>query len=210
MSKKRREARKKISNRLRTKRLIKKYGNWIAVHSDWTGKIIPDCEITEYDAFTHGWKDLWHMCINELNPIVHRLELENSLYFVQIKEKFGEICAYTSISNSEVDHVIDKYATISAHVCQWCGKPDSPISKGGWICCQCKECDERESKKYGRSYTKPYEERFNVEHCEISNTYGYTHWHDGIKEDVEVDISDTVKEYRDRWTRKQRRHKMND
>ena len=214
MSKKRRKARKKISNQLRAKRLIKKYGNWIALHSDWTGKIIPDCEITEYDAFRFGWKDLWHMCINELNPIVHKLGIENELYFQQIKEKYGELRVYTNMCPREVTDVIDKYSVISANVCQWCGRPDSPISKGGWVDCKCKECDERDQKERG-SYKLPYEERYNTdpEHCKISNIHKYTHWSNGVREDVVIDISDTVNKYRLKWNnkenRKKARHKMN-
>lgn len=203
MSAKRRKARQKISNHLRVKKIIKKYGNWIAVHNDWTGKIIPDCEITEYDAFTHGWADLWHMCIKELNPIIHRLGLENSLYFVQIKEKFGELRVYTNMCVDEVENVIDKYTAISSHVCQWCGRPDSPISTGYWIECRCKVCDDKVQKKHG-AYKTPYNERFDIDptHCSIPDTYGYTRYENGKKEDVTVDISDTVKEYRERWERK--------
>ena len=203
MSKKRREARKKISNRLRTKKIIKKYGNWIAIHSDWTGKIIPDCELTEYDAFAGGWADLWHMCIAELNPIVHRLRLENILYFVQIKEKYGEICVYTNHYWPEIESVLDKYATISAHVCEWCGRPDSPISKGGWVMCKCRICDDKDQKKYG-TFKTPYWERYDTdpEHCGIPNTYKYSQFVGDKKIDVTVDISDTVREYRERWERK--------
>lgn len=205
MSAKRRKARQRISDCLRTKKMIKKYGNWIAIHGDWTGEIIPNIGGTEYDAFgsNSGWADLWHMCIKELNPIIHRLGLEDRLYFVQIKEKFGEIRAYTNMCVDEVEDIIDKYAAISSHVCQWCGRPDSPISTGYWIECRCKVCDNKIQKKYG-AYKAPYNERFNIDpvHCSIPNTYGYTRYENGKKEEVTVDISDTVKEYRERWERK--------
>ena len=209
MSRKRKEARKRISKRLKTKRLIKKYGNWIAVHSDWTGEIIPD--YTEYDAFLYGWRDLWHMCINELNPIIHRLGLENSLYFVQIKEKFGELRVYMNYCVDEVEDVLSKYSIISGNVCQWCGRPDSPTSMGGWIDCKCKQCDSKEKYQY---CTTPYEERYNTDpdKCRIPETRKYSYLADGKRVDMEIDISDTVNEYRERWERKeqrkQRRHKM--
>lgn len=195
-------------DRLRSKRLAKKYGDWILTHSAWTGKVDKRDKWlgNEYDAFRNcGWNDLWHMCIDEINEEVHKSKyLEKNFYFKQIKEKYGEIRAYTNFYNEEIGRIIDNYSFISSNVCQRCGKPDSSISKGYWVECCCKDCYEKYWK--GREHM-PYEEAYDTdpEHTIISDVRHVRHFSKDGEWDEDIDISETVKKVREAWNKKQNR-----
>lgn len=194
-------------HRLRSKRLAKKYGDWILAHNAWSGKVNKRSKwlSNEYDAFSGGWRDLWHMCIEDINKEIHKSKrLEREFYFMQIKEKYGEIRAYTNFVTKEIDRIIEDYSFISANVCQRCGKPDSSISKGCWVECCCKDCYEKEWK--GKEH-KPYEEAYdtNPEHTIIPDMYTVRHFNEGNEWNENIDISKKVKKVRDNWSKKQER-----
>lgn len=198
------------SNRLRSKRLAKKYGDWILAHNAWNGKVDKRDKwlSNEYDAFRHsGWSDIWHMCIDEINEEVHKNKyVERNFYFTQIKEKYGEIRAYTNFFTKEIDRIIENYSYISGNVCQRCGKPDSSISKGYWVECCCKDCYEKEWK--GKEH-RPYEEVYdtNSEHTIIPDVRTVCHFSKDGDWNEDIDISKTVKKVRDNWNKKQERKK---
>lgn len=202
--------RKKMKQeRLRNKKILKKYGNWIGLHSDWSGELIED--YTEYNAFTGGWGMLWHMLINDLNPLIHKYNLQNKFYFEQIKEKYGEIRAYHNGAPKEIDDLINAYSFISNNVCQWCGRPDSAISKGYWVQCQCKQCFD----KYWKNKTNEhlsYEERYdtNPEHCRIPDVRKVTRFSKNGNETIEYDIKDIVDRYRNKWYNKHKEVAMDE
>ena len=196
------------SNRLRSKRLAKKYGDWIYTHDAWSGMLDKhDKWLTnDYDAFEHsGWNDLWHMCIDEINKEIHKSKyLEKHFYFEQIKEKYGEIRAYPVICTKEIDRIIENYSVISRNVCQKCGKPDSSVSKGYWVECVCKDCYE---KRWKKKEHQPYEEAYDIdpEHTIIPNVRHIRHYDKNGDWDEYIDISETVNKIKNLWNKKQER-----
>lgn len=212
MSAKRKKARAKISELIRNKKLSKKYGNWIRVR--WWNREkgfygYADNFLNEYNAFGGGWGMLWRMLIKDLNPLIHKYNLQDTFQFEEIKEKYGEIRAYHNGAPREIDDLIDSYTTISRNVCQWCGRPDSAVSKGGWVECQCKQCFNKywEDKKDHPSY----EELFHTdpEDCKISDVYRYTRCSKDGDQKIEIDIRDIADRYRKKWYRKHKEAIMN-
>lgn len=198
-------AKQKKQQRLRNKRLVKKYGNWIRVR--WWNRHkmrydFADNYLNEYDAFGGGWGMLWRMLIADLNPLIHKYNLQDTFQFEEIKEKYGEIRVYHNCCIQEISDLIDSYAAISSNVCQWCGRPDSAVSKGGWVECQCKQCYEKYWSK--RGYDKKYEEDFNTdpEKCKIAESYIYRRFSKEGSRDFEIDLTDITDRYRKKWNNK--------
>lgn len=206
MSAKRKKARAKISELIRNKKLSKKYGNWIRVRWwNWEkgSYSYADNFLNEYDAFSRGWSMLWHMMIADLTPLMRKYNLQDKFFFEEIKEKYGEIRAYHNGAPDEIEDIIDAYSVISRNVCQWCGRPDSAISKGYWVECQCEQCFD----KYWKDSTKEhpsYEEQYDTdpESCRISDIRKITRFSKDGNKTIEYDIKDIADRYREKWNNK--------
>ena len=208
MSAKRRKARLKISEVIRNKKLSKKYGNWIRVKW-WDRKKgfygYADDYLNEYDAFGKGWGMLWRMMITDLAPLMRKYNLQDKFFFEEIKEKYGEIRAYHNGAPDEINNIIDAYSVISRNVCQWCGRPDSAISKGYWVECQCKQCFDKYWKRRNSTKEHPsYEEQYDTdpEHCRIPDVRKVTRFSKDGNETIEYDIKDIADRYRNKWNNK--------
>lgn len=198
---KKKQAKRRKARILRVKRLAKKYGKWIVSRYVWTGK--PYWEFSYYDEFTNGWANLWHMLIDEINVEIHKHpKLVNEFYFLQVKEKYGEIRAYTCNSTNEIERIIDKYSHISRHVCAYCGKPDTAMTNTGWIYPACKDCYEKHMR-----CSKPYEEVADIENAKCPDYFEVNrHYPDGHNEVIRYDIKETADRYRTKWERRCKRH----
>ena len=90
-----------------------------------------------------GWFDLLKTLILELK----RLDTNQHLQVVQVKEKFGTLRFYINpIENTIYDAVmesIEKAEQISSITCELCGKPGT-INNKGWISVRCPECRSKE------------------------------------------------------------------
>ena len=205
-------AKKKKRERLRNKRLIKKYGNWIRPRQwgryGWKEDFADDYA-TEYDAFNKGWGMLWRMMLNDINPLIHKYNLQDTFFFEQIKEKYGELCIYHNGAPKEIDDIINAYCFISSNVCQWCGRPDSAVSKGGWVNCKCKKCFEAYCKNH--ECNKKYEECYNTDpkSSQIPNVRKVRRFSTDGYVDIEYDIKDIVDRYRSKWYNKHKEAAMN-
>ena len=213
------KAKKKKQKRLKNKRIVKRFGNWIRI-PHWNGTKMQygytKDYLNNYDAFDNGgWGMLWRMLIADLNPLIHKYNLQNEFQFEEIKEKYGEIRVYDNCYIQEISDLINGYAVISGNVCQWCGRPDSAVSRGGWVECQCRQCFEKYWEKHGKDHPS-YEESFHAdpEDCKIAESYKYTRFSKEGNQNFEVDLTDIADRYRKKWNnaeaRKLRRHKMHD
>lgn len=106
-----------------------------------------DFSYTELDMaeIPEGWENLLYNYCLEITPILAKAnELEN-FHFLQIKEKWGELCIYNSGVNlaiaDELDAVEKKYVDMSKQTCCLCGKAGK-MTYVGWICPFCKDCWE--------------------------------------------------------------------
>ena len=94
--------------------------------------------------------DGWFYMMDELSQKLTDLEVCDCIHIAQIKEKFGTLSYYYSISplpiNSnlqilhyDIDDIVREYCCKSATVCEWCGKEGKRRSTG-WIRVLCDKC----------------------------------------------------------------------
>lgn len=95
-----------------------------------------------------GWFDLlWELC-EKLEPLCVEAEKQltpemkrfgYSACASQVKEKYGTLRFYMTMSNDEMDALIRETERKSAKTCEICGKPGKRKNEGGWISTACKE-----------------------------------------------------------------------
>ena len=140
--------------KMHNKKLVKKYP-WLAPRDYWSGKIDKNYD---YTWINWGWGKGWdiafgQMYMDELGDAIKKSGLQKSFCILEVKEKYGQARCYTNTGDKEIFSIIDKYETISEHVCMVCGKPDVHMTYAGWWYPCCKECWEKS--KYNKL---PYEE----------------------------------------------------
>ena len=121
----------------------------------------------------------------------------NEYYIFDIKEKYGELRWYDVGGTKEIDDIIDKYSTISHHVCIGCGKPDVPLlTRIGWVMPLCKECYNNRiyhGVKYEDAYDHSLSSKINNEYTKLKFVpYGKN-------ERIKYDISETVNVVRNNY-----------
>jgi hypothetical protein len=100
----------------------------------------------------HGWEDLWK---NRYLPRLFKLydswdeDTKKRFLFLDVKEKFGEMRIYTSMSTGD-DSLNEKACSLSSWICFDCGKEPRDEegrrviwTTGGWITNLCEECARR-------------------------------------------------------------------
>ena len=105
----------------------------------FTGEVPKDYDYsyTELDSMPEGWRKAFgiQLC-KELKKALG--ESVSNYRVTQIKEKYGDLCWYDYGGTEESYKVLDKYQTISAHICILCGKPGE-LDFDGWILPLCEE-----------------------------------------------------------------------
>jgi hypothetical protein len=91
-----------------------------------------------------GWYGLIDRMCEKIEPVI--ANEDESVYFVQIKEKFGELRAYLSWQTAFMDEFIRQAEVESFRTCEVCGKQGSPIG-GAWIFIRCEECGKKINNK---------------------------------------------------------------
>lgn len=203
------------AQRLRNKKLVKKYP-WLRPVNVWSGKRIKkyDYSYINWGCGTEGWELAFgDMYLKELGEAVKN---QKNFMILDHKEKYGSLRIYTNGTTQEAHNIIAKYEFISQNVCYICGKPDVPMLNTGWICPECFDCFKKRMRQEGWSRYKDNSdeelEKLYYELAEKPNEDGSwtipnirkaRYWdkeHDG--EIIEYDISDTVKAIRDRYQRR--------
>jgi len=96
--------------------------------------------------------DGWYGIVNDLSRALEWLNNNTPTLVeaVQVKEKFGQLRFYTSITRCDDDfpdnivwHLCDYAEVRSGHVCELCGKPGKLYSEG-WYVTRCNECYEED------------------------------------------------------------------
>lgn len=80
----------------------------------------------------------WHGLVDEAFDHAEH----ESFDIVEVKEKFGMLRVYTSLITDEVYKKIADLEIKSMTICECCGGPGSPHSRGGWVKTTCKSCRE--------------------------------------------------------------------
>ena len=89
----------------------------------------------------------WFPLIEEAQAIVDQYNkdhpnLEYSIEFTQIKEKWGYLNLYLNYYADDLHDKILEISNKSRSICEMCGKPAKSFSKHGWIYTLCDECKE--------------------------------------------------------------------
>lgn len=66
-----------------------------------------------------GWMDLFLQMCEDIAPLIEEYCLD--FYFLQVKEKYGQMRCYPSIYNKEIDDIICQYEAASKYICCECG-----------------------------------------------------------------------------------------
>ena len=88
-----------------------------------------------------GWYALIDRMCAQIEPMIEPASEDESVYFVQIKEKFGELRAYLSWQTERMDEFIRQAEAESSRTCEVCGEPGRNVGDN-WIFIRCEECDK--------------------------------------------------------------------
>ena len=196
LTKKERRNKKKLQ--LKNKKLVKKY-YWLVPRNVWSGKILDNYDYTWIDwGCSPGWEKAYgKMYMEELGAEIKRIKQKNFM-ILQEKEKFGQHRLYTIGSSEKAQEIIDKYVTISEHICYFCGRPDTPMTDMGWILPVCPKCYE---KKWRRNSKYEYDEIASDSDIRIPDTYKIKRFSEDGNEIIEYNIKDTADEIRKWWNK---------
>ena len=199
MRKNKKERKRIKRERIKNKKLIKKY-SWLKPYNVWTGKPFKHYhyETTWADDLPSGWRKAFgDMMFEEIDEVLKRTN--SSIYIEQIKEKFSELRIYCQAPR-EVQDIINDYSALSVNICIKCGKPDVPIIDTGWMSPVCKECFEHNQRTNKWAPQKSYEEYII---SKDPNMASERHWRrfapDGNTQDFSRDISDKAEKIRSRY-----------
>lgn len=92
-----------------------------------------------------GW---WYsfgeqMCKEIQDEIDGWMDKELEWFDISVKEKYGELRVYFTITNDTLEKIAEKYEKLSRYTCIRCGRAASWMSKG-WIVPYCNECAAEE------------------------------------------------------------------
>ena len=91
--------------------------------------------------------DGWYDVIREACEDLTKLNIPQ-LYLQTVKEKFGGLRIYTSISSEIIWAITERAQEESFKTCEDCGsRNEVALSKGGWIRSLCSKCQEARDKK---------------------------------------------------------------
>ncbi len=85
-----------------------------------------------------GWYNLLKSLIQDLN----KLDVDNTLKIVQVKEKFGGLRFYIDSGTDAIYKRIDQAEEQSYITCEYCGN-DGKLQRGRWVITLCNECNEK-------------------------------------------------------------------
>jgi len=89
-----------------------------------------------------GWFDLLKETFQKLEAYVQENKI-TGCYVAQVKEKFGGLRIYLSISNPEINNILDDATQKSYTICEICGKSGKLQNQVGWSKTLCVSCNRR-------------------------------------------------------------------
>ena len=96
--------------------------------------------------FGPGWNDLVYDLCEKIMAIAKEKEIPLNEDFpfavAQIKEKFGGLRVYLTLTCDEIDEVVDEAEELSYTICEVCGAPGK-IYNDGWIETLCEEHERK-------------------------------------------------------------------
>ena len=95
-----------------------------------------------------GWHKIIYTLSKDIQNTIHYWSKEKvgEFYVVQIKEKFGTLRFYTSMSDRFIDLSIKEAEFLSSITCEKCGSEVQTGFTSGWLRCLCHKCFLKEEK----------------------------------------------------------------
>ena len=126
------------------KRMIE-YFPFLLPRNRWTGLVSDtyDFSYNEMINMPHGWAVAFgYEMLCELRQELLSANFLDDYRISDIKEKYGTLRWY-DFGNTEKGHqIINKYCTISAHVCIMCGQPATHMTRD-WVSYFCAKCGKK-------------------------------------------------------------------
>jgi hypothetical protein len=116
-------------------RLFKQYEH-LFEKEEVRGDMMKSCMYWGFDV-GEGWVKIIEGLLKEIDEEAKRIGAGEEFYFTQIKEKFGSLRAYTSLTSNDIQKIIGKYERLSAKTCEVCGEPGEIKEIYGWYTCFC-------------------------------------------------------------------------
>lgn len=111
----------------------------------WSGKKYWDWDMFEF--IPKGWRKAFGKKLKkDLRIALKRDGILKTIYFIDIKEKYGTLCLYTNGAGPLSNGVIRRYEELSRCYCIKCGKP-ARYQTDGWINYLCEKCFDECIKK---------------------------------------------------------------
>lgn len=90
-----------------------------------------------------GWVRLFFSMCNEIKPILKKEGKLYDFYFIQVKEKYGDLrCYYCGDAPKEVEDIIHQYESAAHYFCIYCGNV-AILKSDGKREPFCKECRDK-------------------------------------------------------------------
>jgi hypothetical protein len=95
------------------------------------------------NAMPYGWaKAFGYEMLCEIRDELVRIGCLDTYRIMDIKEKYGTLHWYDNGTSRKLFNIIEKYISLSASVCQACGKPATHVTQG-WIGYFCRKCGKK-------------------------------------------------------------------
>ena len=164
------QRRKLKFDRLKNKRLVKKYP-WL-MPTNWLGFPIKNYD---YSWIEWGWSAGWdkafgQIYMDELGEAIAENGQSDDFRILEIKEKYGQARLYCGATSGKVLNIIDKYERISQHICYYCGV-EAPMTDSGWVLPQCFDCFRRLYKRNEEWYLGNHPDQVAKTDGEIKGMY---------------------------------------
>lgn len=144
---------------------------WMIVHNVWDGKKhwFNSYYVWFKDAFPGWYKAFGKQFADEVQTEWSKLSKKDrdSIYIVQLKEKYASLRCYLSCHTKEIGDIIDKYEEMSYNYCINCGKPGSVREDLPWILTLCDACYKIEIEEREKRYDEWKREQGKYEKREV-------------------------------------------
>lgn len=150
----------------RNKELIEKYP--FLAPRGLNGKVLKDFKWTHNDfelGMPQGWWKSWGLIYcQDLKDVCERNNVDlNSIYSIQVKEKYGGLRNYLNQYPEEwLSHEF-AWEYISEHTCVKCGKFPVKMRDDGWVSPWCDECFKENHNNLSEEDFAKYSEKWTID-----------------------------------------------
>lgn len=106
-------------------------------------------EYTKLDFIPAGWRKFFgEQLAQEVQEAINKMPIDtqHEACIIDIKEKWGQLRVFLSVSSEELEEILKKYEKLSESICCRCG--NSKIARfSGWFSYLCDDCEQELMKR---------------------------------------------------------------